>query len=178
MASTNHAGYERDMLFLIEKIDPDEDGFQQLPKLLDHFSVEGPNGSHECLVLEPMGPMLSLLKSVDVIGTPWWRAGERSRYLLPTWLSKDISRQILRGLSCLHRHGIVHGGERTKDGGRELVQRGLSLEHRLDREQPDDMSDEEMQDLLVVLRHVLSYDHRARPTASQLLTYRWFSNSL
>ena len=39
------------------------------------------------------------------------------------------------------------------------------------------MSDEDAEDLLSVLRAVLVYDPKERPTASQLLQYDWFQRT-
>ncbi len=40
---------------------------------------------------------------------------------------------------------------------------------------PDEMSSEEAKDLISVLRAILVYDPKERPTTSQLLEYDWFN---
>ncbi|KAF5645960.1 CMGC SRPK kinase [Fusarium tjaetaba] len=68
-------------------------------QMLDHFSVVGPNGSHNCLVLELIGPNVS-----DVIEN---YCGEDR---LPSRTARSISRQVLKGLDYLASNGIRHGG--------------------------------------------------------------------
>ncbi len=65
--------------------------------LLDHFRVEGPNGSHVAMVFEVLGAnLLKLIRKTKHRG-------------LPIELVKSISRQMLEGLDCLHRKaGIIH----------------------------------------------------------------------
>ena len=70
-----------------------------LVKLLDEFDLLGPNGRHECLALELMGPCVP-----DVIESRF------SDGRLSGWLAKRIADQSLRGLMALHTHKIVHGG--------------------------------------------------------------------
>ncbi|KAH7311452.1 kinase-like domain-containing protein [Stachybotrys elegans] len=67
-------------------------------KLLDHFNLDGPNGLHDCLVLELLGPSVS-----DIV--EWCCKDDR----LSADLAKSISRQALQGLDFIARNGIVHG---------------------------------------------------------------------
>lgn len=60
--------------------------------LLDSFKHVGPNGEHDCLVFEPMGP--------DVQA-----CFERS---IPYWQGRSIVKQLLRALRCLHDLEIAH----------------------------------------------------------------------
>lgn len=72
-------------------------------KMLDRFELDGPNGNHECLVLELLGPSVS-----DVMD---------DRFVdnrLPGELAKKVARQTLLGLDYLHQHGIGHGGIRHR----------------------------------------------------------------
>ncbi|GFE53355.1 CMGC SRPK kinase [Babesia ovis] len=64
---------------------------------LNWFRVKGPNGTHICLVLEPMGPnLLSLIKFYKFKG-------------VPIALIKKITAHVLLGLDYLHRIcGIIH----------------------------------------------------------------------
>lgn len=68
--------------------------------MLDHFECKGPNGSHDCLVLELLGPSVSNLLEEHF-------HGER----LPGKLAKSIARQALLGLDLLHQQRIGHGGK-------------------------------------------------------------------
>jgi serine/threonine-protein kinase SRPK3 len=68
-------------------------------QLLDHFYIEGPNGKHECLVLEFLGPSVADLLDVRF-------DDER----LPGTLAKTSVQQALAGLAYLHKYNIGHGG--------------------------------------------------------------------
>jgi serine/threonine protein kinase len=63
-----------------------------------HFTLDGPNGRHLCLVLPVLGPSTSQLSD-----------GFSSR--LRPWLSRRASYQATRALADLHAQGLCHGGE-------------------------------------------------------------------
>lgn len=65
--------------------------------LLDHFKVEGPNGTHIAMVFEVLGAnLLRLIRKTKHRG-------------LPLDLVKTITRQMLEGLDLLHsKAGIIH----------------------------------------------------------------------
>lgn len=74
-------------------------GAASLTKMLDHFQLDGPNGTHQCIVLQLTGP--SVLDVLD------------DRFVdnrLPGDLAKRVACQALLGLDYLHQHGIGHGG--------------------------------------------------------------------
>lgn len=74
-------------------------GYQYLMMMKDFFEISGPNGRHECLVLEMLGPSVADYldaRSID----------ER----LPGELAKRVVKQTLLGLAFLHERGIAHGG--------------------------------------------------------------------
>ena len=85
--------------------------------LLDAFVIQGPNGSHRCLVLELMGPnmpyMLSENEKYAVIEPPTSSGDEESgdEHRFPYSMAKEIARQALLGLGYLHSRGINHGGQ-------------------------------------------------------------------
>lgn len=89
---------ECEILRTLAGLDSGNTGSQHVIKLLDHFYIEGPNGKHECLVLELLGPTIS-----DIIDT---LVDER----LPGALAKSSVHQALNGLAYLHKHNIGHGG--------------------------------------------------------------------
>eukprot|EP00371_Babesia_bovis_P003219 XP_001611866.1 protein kinase domain containing protein [Babesia bovis T2Bo] len=64
---------------------------------LNWFSVKGPNGTHVCVVLEPMGPnLLSLIKLYNFKG-------------VPSYMIRKVTAHVLLGLDYLHRIcGIIH----------------------------------------------------------------------
>lgn len=65
----------------------------------DHFTLDGPNGTHECLVLELLGPSVT-----DVLEVRF-RDGR-----LPAEIARRVARRTLSALDYLHSHGIGHGG--------------------------------------------------------------------
>jgi len=67
-----------------------------LPCLLDHFWLDGPNGSHLCLVLSVLGPSLSQMSN-------------RDRRLHPK-VARRCALQTAQGVSDMHAKGICHGG--------------------------------------------------------------------
>lgn len=88
------------ILQLISSISPLHDGQRHLRKLIDHFSHDGPNGRHQCLVFDVDDVRISEL-------APRYDGGTR----LPGRLAWELSKQVTLALNCLHWHGIAHGGE-------------------------------------------------------------------
>ena len=66
-------------------------------EMLDKFDIRGPNGNHQCIVLELLGPSLTTVLD-DLRG------------VLPLDVARKVSMQLAEGLSYLHASGIVHGG--------------------------------------------------------------------
>ena len=69
-------------------------------QLLDEFLHRGPNGSHQCLVFELLGP------SVDIILEEYREFGDR---LEPETVLR-MSEQLLQGIAFIHEAGYAHGG--------------------------------------------------------------------
>ncbi|KAF5672850.1 CMGC SRPK kinase [Fusarium circinatum] len=80
------------------------DGSCYVNQMLDHFTVIGPNGSHDCLVLELVGPNVS-----DVI------VSHCSDGRLPSRAARSISSQVLQGLDYLTSNDIGHGDLHTRN---------------------------------------------------------------
>ncbi|KAH8158804.1 hypothetical protein CIB48_g9450 [Xylaria polymorpha] len=76
----------------------DHPGRHHLVRMLDHFTVDGPNGIHDCLVLELLGPSAS-----DVIESLY------SDGRLPADLAKSTAYQALLGIDFLSSQKIGHG---------------------------------------------------------------------
>jgi hypothetical protein len=73
-------------------------------ELLDDFKVEGPNGTHQCIVTEVLG--LSLAEVIDedledIYGELWF----------PIEISKVFAKQSMQGVAYLHSCGVIHGGK-------------------------------------------------------------------
>ena len=71
-------------------------GHQFISFLYDSFTIDGPNGSHVCLVSEVLGPSLADLVSL----------GKQLR----ASASRRISRQFVQAVAYLHSEGVCHGG--------------------------------------------------------------------
>lgn len=74
--------------------------------LLDEFEHRGPNGIHNCLVFEPMGPNVNTMVEELPQFNPRTRA-MKVRY--PPRIARCILKQALEALSFLHENGIAHG---------------------------------------------------------------------
>ncbi|KAJ5824273.1 hypothetical protein N7447_006613 [Penicillium robsamsonii] len=72
--------------------------------MLDDFDLEGPNGSHKCLVYELLGPNVP-----DIIDANFPNGR------LPGNLAKTIVKQCLIGLDSLHQRKIGHGDLHTRN---------------------------------------------------------------
>lgn len=84
---------------MLAGLNTEEPGSRHVMQLLDHFHIKGPNGKHECLVLEFLGPSVT-----DVLDMRF--NDER----LPGTLAKASMQQALVGLTYLHKYNIGHGG--------------------------------------------------------------------
>jgi serine/threonine-protein kinase SRPK3 len=74
-----------------------------VPELFDSFELRGPNGVHQCLVMNLSGQsMVSLAESY---------AANR----LPGDVAWKVCKQVVRAIAYLHRTGVVHGGSFCSD---------------------------------------------------------------
>ncbi|KAH7907717.1 kinase-like domain-containing protein [Hygrophoropsis aurantiaca] len=81
----------------VQASSPGIPGGEFVVRVFDEFTVDGPNGTHQCFVTEVLGPHLEL----QPIGTDDWR--------YPIDMAKRMVAQIAHGVAYLHRIGIVHG---------------------------------------------------------------------
>ena len=73
-------------------------GKDLIPRVLDMFSLDGPNGKHSCLVTEP--GMMTLSEAKD--------ASVNRLFTLP--VAKAVAAKVIQAVSFLHHRGVVHGG--------------------------------------------------------------------
>ena len=73
---------------------------QSISQLLDAFIHHGPNGAHQCLVFELLGPTLTTVLQFY---------SEDNEELLTETVLK-ISKQLLRAIAMIHQAGFAHGG--------------------------------------------------------------------
>ncbi|KAF5847844.1 hypothetical protein GGP41_009133 [Bipolaris sorokiniana] len=74
-------------------------GYQYLMTMQDYFQIHGPNGTHDYIITERLGP--SVANFLD---------GYSGSVRLPGRLAKTIAKQTLSSLSFLHEHKIAHAG--------------------------------------------------------------------
>ncbi|KAF8529796.1 hypothetical protein JB92DRAFT_2695615, partial [Gautieria morchelliformis] len=74
-------------------------GQEFLVEYLDDFKLEGPNGTHQCIVTEVLGP--SIGADLDDIY-------DDEQYQID--VAKNVVAQVMCGVAYLHSCGVVHGG--------------------------------------------------------------------
>ena len=74
----------------------------RIVQLLDHFKHTGPNGTHICLVFEPLGMNIHEMKSHLLFMPELQNYGRELRHKYPVPIGKMILRQILEALDLLH----------------------------------------------------------------------------
>lgn len=79
---------------------------KHITQLLDEFQHHGPNGTHTCLVFEPMGPSVNSMVEELPQFKPR-KMGMKIRY--PPQMAKGILKQSLQALALVHKNGIAHG---------------------------------------------------------------------
>ncbi|KAF4475808.1 CMGC SRPK kinase [Fusarium agapanthi] len=77
---------------------------QRITQILAEFEHKGPNGTHKCLVFEPMGPSVNQMILELANGGDKWP----SEIKYPPQTAKRILQDSLKGLVFLHNHGIAH----------------------------------------------------------------------
>lgn len=81
----------------LEKLDRSAPGAEYINMPLDIFSVEGPNGTHQCIVLPVLGPCVS---------PSLWHTMKRD----PGLVLRNMAYQVAMAMNFLHKNGICHGG--------------------------------------------------------------------
>jgi serine/threonine-protein kinase SRPK3 len=74
--------------------------------LKDHFNIQGPNGTHLCLVYEAMGPSVSHM-TWDWVSGEDLMAGQSKRFTLSA--ARTMLYHLLLGLAFIHSKGLAHG---------------------------------------------------------------------
>jgi serine/threonine protein kinase len=80
----------------IAKSSLEHEGASRVVKMLDHFGLDGPNGTHQCLVFELLGPSIPAVMEMRFPDNR-----------LPAQLAKTVARQTLSGLDYLHQQGTM-----------------------------------------------------------------------
>lgn len=96
--SPQHARSETSILETISNLPKESPGRIHVIQMLDTFILNGPNGVHTCIVLEPLGPCISQF---------FEDGGSR----LSGFVMKAAARQTLQAINFLSSHRIGHGGK-------------------------------------------------------------------
>ena len=92
--------YERDVYSALRMHVSNHPGKRFVIPLLDDFTVEGPNGSHQCFVFPVAQDSVALAKGASTDDTS----------LFPAQVARSIAMQSLLALSYIHECGIIHAG--------------------------------------------------------------------
>jgi serine/threonine protein kinase len=121
-------------------------------QLLGHFIHKGPNGSHLCLLFEPMGATANTMLE-QMRGPGYYKSP------IPLWLAKSLAKQLLLGLDFLHSCGIAHGD----------VQPGNLLFAAKDLNDPDEKILTQAEDELSISKPIQRKDGKADKWAPRYL---------
>ncbi|KAI1176263.1 serine protein kinase [Nemania sp. FL0916] len=104
ISSISRPVHESQILHHLMQVAPE--GAKYITQLIDEFEHRGPNGVHQCLVFEPMGPDVNhMVEELPQFKPRKW--GMQVRY--PYWMAKSILKQSLQSLVFLHEIGIALG---------------------------------------------------------------------
>ena len=95
---------ELSILRSLDKLCKGSLGTECIVQLLDEFSHQGPNGTHQCLVFELLGP------TVDMVTSDYYSVDNDPEESLEPDIVLKISEQLLKAITFLHEAGYVHGG--------------------------------------------------------------------
>ncbi|KAF5683484.1 CMGC kinase [Fusarium circinatum] len=88
--------------FGLAELDQSMPGAQYIASPLDSFSIKGPNGTHQCLTLPPLGPCVS---------PRLWMRLEKD----PATVLRKFAYQTTQALAFLHKNEICHGDFRPSN---------------------------------------------------------------
>lgn len=98
IATADWQGQPRETGILSRLADLHHGSASGIPSLLDQFDLDGPNGTHRCLVMEAARCSLTDSKVAS-----WIR-------LFPLQTARFLAAQLVTAVSHLHEHNYVHGG--------------------------------------------------------------------
>lgn len=101
MTANSCVSQELQNLKFLEKHSQGRLSSSYIVQLLDSFTHEGPNGVHQCLVFELLGP------SVDKVLADYHEGHDS----LCTETILQMSTQLLKAIKFIYSAGMCHGGE-------------------------------------------------------------------
>lgn len=102
MATDSSTGREVRNLHHLQAADEkatQDQGKRYVPSLLETFTIDGPNGRHQCLVTGAAGCSLDYTKGL----------AETAQFEAD--VGRAIAARFLLGVSFIHSRGMIHGGE-------------------------------------------------------------------
>ncbi len=97
-AAASKLNSEAKIIHRLRQGNADHPGRNFVLSSLDEFSIEGPNGRHQCLVS-------------DVVGSSITEAKEATEHgMLPVKTARGIAAQLALGLAYIHSCDVRHGG--------------------------------------------------------------------
>lgn len=82
----------------LRQLDRSHPGAKYIVTLLDSFSITGPNGTHQCIVLPVLGPCVS--------PSLWLKLRKD-----PGPVLRGMAYQAVLAMNFLHQNGLCHGGK-------------------------------------------------------------------
>lgn len=92
--------FELEIFHTLRNGNPTHPGKRFVIPLLDEFTLEGPNGHHQCFVLQVALNSVAIAKEASV----------SDNSMFPAQVARSIAIQSLLALSYIHSCGIVHAG--------------------------------------------------------------------
>ncbi|KAJ8514894.1 hypothetical protein ONZ45_g7631 [Pleurotus djamor] len=96
--TAEYTANNQELSVLLHLREEEGSGKENIVQLIDHFQHTGPNGTHQCIVTELLGPPLST--DIEVVYVT---------EILPPSVAKRLIAQVALGVSFLHKRNIVHG---------------------------------------------------------------------
>ncbi|MCJ1250219.1 hypothetical protein MMC30_007445 [Trapelia coarctata] len=100
-AAASESSSEARIMRLLRQSNHRHQGHSFVVSLLDDFSIDGPNGQHQCIVSELVANSVTVAKKSN------------KNDVLPLKIALDITPQLSLGLAYIHSCGILHGDIRT-----------------------------------------------------------------
>jgi serine/threonine-protein kinase SRPK3 len=102
-ADSSHGSQELRNMQLLEERSQGNPCSKYIVQLLDFFVHRGPNGQHQCLVFELLGPTLNMVLL-------YYNMDDDVEENLTTKTIFRLSEQLLEAIELIHDTGMGHGG--------------------------------------------------------------------
>ena len=97
-AAASEVSLEARIMRHLRQSSPGYPGHSFVLSLLDDFSIDGPNGRHQCIVSEVVGNSLVVAKE------------STKDEIFPLTTARVVTPQLALGLAYIHSCGVLHGG--------------------------------------------------------------------